>query len=135
MGSLSGLFLIPALILPVLRLRLRVDVDDHSGALVAVVCTFELLEHERRGIVPLVAVTEHKALLDEVEALGCFSLMLLADVLRGVTEASFLEEIELGPLEETRIPVVFVCEQELHGLLDLGDSQLIQLIDRVFLLL
>ena len=69
---------------------LGVDVHYHPRAFIAIVSAFELLQNLGRGICGFVPISVHEAFLDIVEALARLCLMLLADVLRGVSETSFL---------------------------------------------
>lgn len=117
-----------------LRLRLRVDMDHHSWTLVAVVSAFKLLQHNWSSVSVFVPVSKHEAFLDEIEALARLRLVLLANVLRSVSKACLLKEVEFGPLEEPRISIVFIGEQKLHWFLHLGHSQLVKFVDGIFLL-
>lgn len=108
--------------------------DNHTWALIAILCALKLLEHEWHRIVLIIPIIVHEAFLDEVETLASFSLMLLSYVLRGVSKTGLFEEVILGALVEARVTVVKVGVQELHGLFVVGDTQLVQLVNQGLLL-
>ena len=108
--------------------RFRVDMDNHTGALITIVSTLKLLEYQWRSFDLIISVAIQEALLDEVKAFASFCLVLLSYMLWSVSKAGLFEKVVLRALVEARVAIVFVGAEELHWIVVLSHSQLIKLI-------